>query len=184
RERERESWFYKNHPNGLYRPSHQVLNHLCPNIQSIDAHIPFELLLIAGFEPAKVSGYSSSLFFNQSHTQIGIYIPRVNDPYVSILEIEKDLKEEQILTFEKQKKELQESQVFELVYDPEKNQSHWYLKTDNKTLLNIFTNKKLKIIEETENKIVIETNENGKKIQTYIQKDFYRYILLNTEKKP
>ena len=91
--------------------------------------------------------------------------------------------EEEYITDE-QKKELQESQVFELVYDPEKNQSHWYLKTDNKTLLNIFTNKKLKIIEETENKIVIEPNENGKKIQTYIQKDFYRYILLNTEKKP
>ena len=59
--RERD-WFFKYHPNKHYQPTHTVLNHLCPNIQQIDAHIPFELLLITGLKPKGVAGFSSSLF--------------------------------------------------------------------------------------------------------------------------
>lgn len=44
-------WFYKHHPNKRNLPTHQVLTHLCPNIQQLDTHIPFELLLINGLKP-------------------------------------------------------------------------------------------------------------------------------------
>ena len=169
------TWFYKNHPNNQFVPTHRTLQHLCPNIEPIDSHIPFELLLISGFKNIQVSGFSSSLFFNHEKESISNYMMRENDPYIQILIKAKSLKEEQIWDIPKQKEALEKSDIFELVDDVKNNKSKWYLKTDEQTLLNIFNDKTIKILNQTPTHLSVEYSD---KTEIYQKDEFYRYILV------
>ncbi len=168
------TWFYKNHPSNMFIPTHKTLQYLCPNIEPIDAHIPFELLLIGGFKNIQVSGFSSSLFFNHEKENISNYIIRENDPYIQILIKAKSLKEDQIWDIQKQKVSLEKSNIFELIYDIKNNSSNWYLKINEHTLLNIFNDHTIKILNQTPETLLIE---NETKKEKYKKDEFYRYIL-------
>ena len=105
---------------------------------------------------------------------ISNYMLRENDPYIQILTKAKSLKEDQIWDIPKQKESLEKSNIFELVYDQKSNSSNWYLKIDEYTLLNIFNDHTIKILNQTPTTLLIE-DENKK--ETYKKDEFYRYIL-------
>ena len=152
-------------------PTHKTLQHLCPNIKPIDTHIPFELLLITGLDPDKVSGFSSSLFFTLDNEKIGAYIPRERAQYIHILKKAKILTEKQIWDTKKIAKQLEKDKIFELVNN---NKSDWYLKINETTLLNIFNDNVLTLLKETPRELIIQKN---KKKEIYQKEEFYRYRL-------
>lgn len=79
-------WIYKNHPRGSkFGPSYEKLAKIVPNIQAVSEKIPFEIMLIAGFAPDYVFGYSSSVFFSLDKKQVVGYVERPNDLYLPIL---------------------------------------------------------------------------------------------------
>lgn len=70
-------WFYKAHPN-LFMPQHLLdgLKQTCPNLQELDARMPFEVLFFLDLTPDIVAGFSSSLFFELDKKDIAFYLPR------------------------------------------------------------------------------------------------------------
>ncbi len=123
-------WFYKPHPNKLFIPTKTVLDTLCPNIQPLDAHIPFELLIIGGLKPTKVAGMSSSLFANLESKDILAYIQRgKNDVYLPSLKKAGILSKNRTYSQEKTLKKLNEMGTFRVT--KEWPYSYWMIKIDD-----------------------------------------------------
>ena len=158
------SLFYKQHPYKLNQPTHAALNHLCPTIQPIETQIPFETFLTTNLKPTFVAGFSSSLFFNLKENDILYYIPRKINGYLNILTKAGILKNNQIITPEQQIQELQESGIYEFLFDTttpptRANQSAlWLLEIENK-MCNIFFEQCFNILEKNEKTIRINLNK-------------------------
>ncbi len=176
--RERD-WFFKYHPNKHYQPTHTVLNHLCPNIQQIDAHIPFELLLITGLKPKGVAGFSSSLFFNINSKDILMYIPRENDLYLPVLEQAKLINKRNTLSLEQQDINLKQSGIYKLQLNDDT--ILWTWKKDPQTMCYILENECFKILNETEKQISIQLPNN--KTHTFSLIETYQYREYTTQEK-
>ena len=123
-------WYYKPHPNRFYIPTEQVLNHYCPNIKPLDAHIPFELLIIGGLKPTKVAGMSSSLFANLEAKDILAYIQRgKNDEYLPSLKKVGLLSKNRTYSEEKTLKKLNEMGAFRV--SKKWPYSYWMIKIND-----------------------------------------------------
>lgn len=176
---ENDIWFYKNHPNGMYWPSHEALNHLCPGILPLDSKIPFELLALSGFHPQKVAGYSSSIFLNINNKSILSYLARKNDPYLEILQqtnkqTNKPFDNERIITQEQQETLLEKNGIY-LFLDKSHDDDiqNWYLKINPNTFLNIFTAEKISILKETKNEFTIQYPKD--KTTIFKRQEGYRF---------
>ncbi len=121
------NWFYKPHPNKNQTPTQEILNHFCPGIKPLDSHIPYELLILGDLKPEKVSGFGSSLFFNQNKGEILSYIQRTNhDPYLTTLKKAKLVTDKNLYSFEKTKKWIHENSLFVNYDEPYAN--YWLIK--------------------------------------------------------
>ena len=171
---ENDIWFYKNHPNGMYWPSHEALNHLCPGIKPLEAHLPFELLALSGFHPKKVAGYSSSVFLNINSESILSYLERKDDPYLDILKQTKQIIDKKIITPEQQETLLQKNGIY-LFLDKSHDDDiqNWYLKINPNTFLNIFTAEKISILKETKNEFTIQYPKD--KTTIFKRQEGYRF---------
>lgn len=69
------SFMYKPHPSYLSTNLKDFLPKVFPNLELIDAQLPYESFILAGLEPAQVSGYSSSLFYTLKKEQVEMYFP-------------------------------------------------------------------------------------------------------------
>lgn len=152
-------WYYKPHPNRFFIPTEKVLNHFCPNIKELDAHIPFELLIIGGLKPTKIAGAASSLFANVNKDDILYYIQRdKRDEYLHTLKKSGQLTDDKIYTYEKTINKLNELDIFR-VDNPNPN-DYWIIKMDPSKVCVMHTEKCGKLIEETSTKRIIKW-DNG-----------------------
>ena len=163
-------WYYKPHPNRLYIPTEQVLNHYCPNIKPLDPHIPFELLIIGGLKPTKVAGMSSSLFANLKQQDILSYINRgENDEYVPSLKKAGLLTEKSNYTYNKTLSRLKNLEVFRVA--KKWPYSYWIVKINDSKLCIMHQNQCGYYIKNTPTEKTIKW-DNGNVTQLKHKNDF------------
>ena len=172
-----KTWYFKYHPNKKYQPTYTVLNHLCPGIQKLDAHIPFELLLIGGLKPKGVAGFSSSLFFPLNKEDILLYIPREYDRYIPILKQAQLIDESNTLDTAQQEINLKENNIYWLKMPNDKQ--FWTWKKDNQTMCNILKDECFKILEETPKMVSIQFTDN--QIINFEHIETYKYKAVNKQ---
>ena len=68
-------FIFKPHPSYGAFERDRVFDKVFDNVELISAQIPYEIFIIAGLEPDKIAGRSSSLFFTLSNEKIEGYIP-------------------------------------------------------------------------------------------------------------
>ena len=69
------SFMYKPHPSYDAANIKDALVNIFPNVEMIDAQIPYEVFILAGLEPTKIAGFSSSLFYTLNNDQVEGYFP-------------------------------------------------------------------------------------------------------------
>ncbi len=148
------NWFYKPHPANIRTPTEKVLTHFCPNIKKIDAHIPFEFLILTNIAPSFVSGMGSSVFANLTANSLLSYIARGdNDFYIPTLKkaglITSD---NQIYTEKTAIKKFEELSIFR------SNNNFWFVKI-NEEYCQINRNNCYKIISDTMDKKVLQNDK-------------------------
>ena len=160
------TWYYKPHPTNIYTPSQKVLNFLCPNIKPIDAHLPFEFLILTGLQPTYVAGIGSSLFFNLNGKNVLKYIQRWNlDYYVPTLKKAGILiSDEQLITPEKAKQKFNELNFILL------ENNGWFIKIENE-YCRMHTNDCYKIISDTKHEKILQNNK-GEHLKSTFVKDY------------
>lgn len=81
-------WLYKNHPRRYERENRSELfdDYVSKqNVRIISNKITYEALILLGFQPNYMLGYSSSAFFSRGNSQILGYIPREEEYYLPLL---------------------------------------------------------------------------------------------------
>ncbi len=148
------TWFYKPHPSNYLTPTKKVLTHFCPNIQKMDAHLPFEFLILSKMTPKYVSGIGSSVFANLTPDSLLSYIARgKNDFYIPTLKKAGLITSEtQIYTEETAIKKLEELSIFRV------DNNFWFVKINDEYCQ--FNNDNCyKILLETKDKKVLQNNK-------------------------
>lgn len=149
------SWFYKPHPNKFDIPTKKILKQLCPNIKSLDAHIPYELLILGSLKPTKVGGMASSLFANQKKDDIIAYIQRGKpDLYLPILQKAELINDENIYSYEKTKKEFKKLGIIRII--PLKDKPYWLIKTAPSVVCKMTVDSCGTIVKETQTEKTIQ----------------------------
>lgn len=160
------SWYYKPHPSLRKTPSEKVLNSLCPNIKPIDAHLPFELLILTRLQPTYVAGIGSSLFFNLNGQNILKYIQRWNlDFYIPTLKKAGILiSDEQLITLEQAKQKFNELNFIYL------ENNGWFIKVENE-YCRMHSNECYKIISDNNQEKTVQNNK-GEHLKSTFLKDY------------
>ena len=166
-------WFYKNHPNGYAIPSDRVLKYLCPNIQSIDAYMPYELLILAGLKPTKIAGSGSSVFFHQTPETVLTYIERDGrDTYLQTLKKAGIITDKNLFTIKDALKESYNINLFKVVG---KDLYLFFIKGKDNVVYDIFSDRVGNVTENEINEWIL-TFGNQKYTLRYEKDNIWRIV--------
>ncbi len=172
------NWFYKNHPTGYCRVPDRTLKALCPNIKALDAHVPFEVLILGGLAPTKIAGSGSGIFFSFKKDDVLAYVARENkDPYLSKLKKVGILTDKEVYTISDAEKMFEELNIFSI--KEIEGYQRYLLQTDEKTVLDMFGSETGEIIEATLTQKIIKFKT---RIVTIVPEDDYRWNIISEEK--